>query len=305
MRRLICLLSVVLVLCICAVPAFAIGEGTGNARYSLIPFDFIVFSGYGGPLDYFANYSRVGTNLRTSMVMDGDAGSGTVYCDTVCLSNSLSSVYQLPFSPATGSSATSSVAFYLEEDVAIFNNDAVYFQINDNFTVTSVRVYGSYVTPFVEDGTLKSFVHGFDERLALTYSSNQVMYIDDLVQQVIPQSDFRRDGMYFQQLVVQFFVRRDNVDSPTILFMCSSNTYGINTEPNSFVSWWNARAPEHPIPSPPVPPSGPVNFNVGTFLGNSVGTFMETPIFGDFTLGHLFGISLTLGVLFFALKLMV
>lgn len=302
MRRILCLISVFVVLCACALPAFAIGEGSGASRYSLIPFDYIVFSGYGGPLDYFANYSRVGTVLRTSMVMDGDAGSGTVYCDTRCPGNSISSIYQLPFAPASGSTATSSVAFHLEEDVAIFNDNAVGFQISDNFTVTSVRVYGSYVTPVVWDGTLKSMTNVFDERLAVTFTSSQIMYIDDLVQQVIPSSQFRRDGMYFQQLVVQFFVRRDNSDARSMLFSCSSNTYGVNTTPNSFVAWWNARASEYQLPTPP---TQSVDFNVGTFLGDSVNAFMTTPIWENFTLGHLLAISLTIGIVFLVLKMIV
>ena len=307
-RRIACLASVVLILCACAVPVFALGEDYGASRYASIPFDYLTVSGYGGPIDYFGRYSKVGTDLDTTIMGFPDDLFFTNY--TTCDTRQIYTSYDFSFIPAAGATSTTSVSFTLNDSFikpldngTIFRIGAISDSVNEeqttSYTVTSVYVGGYYYTAgMATDGSPSFFMNNFGETVAITYADYQAIDIADLIRTVIPSKDFNADGMYFGELNIQFRVRRD-YGFNGLRVTCTSNQYGTYTTPMSFSGWASEQLRTLSYPE------DTSNFNVGTFLGNSVSTFMTTPIWGEFTIGHLLGISLTLGLLFYVLKMLV
>lgn len=300
MRRIICLLSVVLVLCVCALPAFASTDGEGQMYYTPIGFDTIsgitstgsiasrfewLFS-FGQLPTADIVYFSLGAGGYGSQIRDGE------YYGQINLTSAagLDGFLNLPIYPKYELRARNVVVRPYSLDglrVSLFNMP--------NTVITKCRVVVSAQNIDVSPSTGQLLSNTF-ENSRTEYPSNSVVEVGKYIHNALKTMPiYNNQVMYLTSVVVEFEVVTEDARKIELRVQCPFDY--LATSPPSFATFLRTVYIDLPSDS--------VNFDVGSFLGNSVGTFMSTPIWGEFTLGHLLGIALTLGVLFFALKLLV
>lgn len=299
MRRVFCLIFVVVILCVCALPAFALGEDYGAPRYNGIPFDSLVISGYGGPIEYFGAESRIGTELNGSIY--GFPNDRLLTYSTICSAQLLSCGYNFDFVPASGATSTTQVSFVMNQKYAVINEGGLQFYFsgyNSNFTVTSIEITGAYYTIYSSSGKPQTGFVNFGKTFSTNLTGTKTF---DITPYILEAIDYKPagNGVFFRNLTVNFRVRRDSGDSDLSVTTVAT-PQGTYTQPVAFSNWLNPALSSFDYTN-----SSNHDFDVGTILGNSVAGFLAVPIWGEFSFGHLLGIAITLGVLFFALKLLV
>lgn len=299
MRRVFCLISVVVILCVCALPAFALGEDYGAPRYNGIPFDSLVISGYGGPIEYFGAESRIGTELNGSIY--GFPNDRLLTYGTICSAQLLSCSYDFDFVPASGATSTTQVSFVMNQKYAVLNKGGLQFYFSgrtSNFTVTSIEVTGSYYTIYSSSGRPQTGFVNFGKTFTTNLTGTKTF---DIVPYILDAIDFSPvgNGVFFRNLTVNFRVRRDNGDSDLGVTTIAT-PQGTYTQPVAFSNWLNPALSSFDYTN-----ASDNDFNLGRFLGDSVSGFMTVEIWDGFTFGDILGIVLTLAVMFMAIRLLV
>ena len=298
MRRVFCLISAIVILGLCALPAFALGEDYGGARYNGIPFDSLVISGYGGPIEYFGAESRVGTELDGSIF--GFPEDRLILYGTACTAQYLTTTYECDFVPASGATSTTQVSFVMNQKYAKINEGGLRFKFDarddTSFTVTSIEVTGSYYTVYSSSGKPHTGYVNFGKTFTTNLTNTSATY--DFAPYILDAIDFKPigNGVYFKNLTVNFRVRRDSGDGD-LQILTIGTPYGTYTEPVSFSNWLNPALSSFDYSN-----ASNNDFNLGLFLKESVDAFMGLEILPNFTIGSLFIASISFGVLLWFIR---
>lgn len=298
MRRILCLLSVILVLAACAVPAFAFGgsEQSGTVVYAPALFDEWYTDSEGGPYEWLFNFYRASSaSVQRNFSFSSPSGWEHYYGYIITNSREFEGV----------------IGVYQDDFTLVANNKFFRIEACDNYTISfnnalrikSIRLYGSYlVANRNADGQVVMERRNFDYTHQMGSKIIRGITLGTELRNALSNKvGFDVSGMFFEKLSLDFACEITDVDTPymTVIYPRSS----ASSVYYDFRSWVNHQLSD--FDTDPRPPQAPIKFDIGTFLGDSVSAFMSTPIFNEFTFGHLFGIVLTLGVLFFALKLLV
>lgn len=297
MRKIICLLGAVAVLVCCALPAFASTDGEGTMYYTPLLFDtingvtatgdvasrFEWLFGFGQIPTENTVYFSLGAGGYSSQVRDGE------YYGQISMARNtgLDGFLNLPYHPKYELKLREKVIqpFALDDyELRLYNMPNTLIN-SCRITVTTQMFSAS------GDGSLNNI--SISSGVTYTVNSNTLRIGHLLHETLKGMTTYNKELMYISVLDVTFTLSTEPINK--VEFRVVSPWNGLNTNPPTMMEW--VRTQRVVLPSD--------SFEVGSFLGTSVSNFMSTPIFNDFTFGHLLGISLTLGVLFFALKLLV
>lgn len=290
MRRVFPILVALFFLMACAAPALAVGNGDLSNRYSALPFQYMYFNGFGGPFEYPAATTRSGSVTRVTYDAVSMNNEPSFYAVVSSQANYLDTNFYFP-------SNVYQMTFEMRNALASINNSNIMIAAFDGDVIWKITVYGNYLTPYLaSDNTVKFKSTPFNK--SFVEESSQ-LELKDYLTATFYNTNVDKNNQLFGYLAID--VELDILPNTTVNhFEIYTRSSALSYSAPDLQAWISSKLGQI-APTDP----GTVDFNVGTFLGNSVAGFMETPIWGEFTFGHLLGIALTLGVLFFALKLLV
>lgn len=316
--RCFAVLTASLILCACVAPAFALGSSDVSGRiFSCLPIDYYYFQNGDGPLDWVFNCSRFGSDVYYRYATYDNTLPGyetmsdgyLVAIDSASqdyLSGSFTGpLFQTPQSTPSNVIKHSQISLEIVDEVIdttrLTNSFSIWY--GGEGTLGKFHVYGNLYVPKTNDnGTVSITTETIDYSENIIYSED--VYLSNIVKSALQTSENYVNGrMAVSRLFIDFVAYpKNSYDNGFTIQVRDDN---VSTTRTTIGAWFNNVVSSATPPTTPPPVVDTTGFNVGVFLGDTVSSFMNTPIWGEFTYGHIFGIALTLGVLFFALKLMV
>lgn len=323
MRKIFPIIAVFAILVSCAVPAFAIGNQLDSSvRYSALPFDYWSISGGGNV--YYSDYPFKACSVKSSInevelnafsqdtIIRWQPSAGTSESYTY---SAITGHVECPYGTqihgevnyefrGAGNAQWQTITLVGSDMVVPFNipldtahNGASFLfrpptdgSAPPNFV--KVRFYGEYYVPFrTDDGTTHFEAVPFD---VFTNISDRGLNLYQELYEVMRELPSFHYIMYFKTLNVDMVCNNLGQNPDVGLYYNESTVWQFNTEPYDFsVYYRNAHISGDP-------PSGDTiietNFELGSFLTETVGGFLSIPIFGGFSFGHLLGV--VFGLLF-------
>lgn len=289
LTRIFCIVSVVILLVACAVPAFALGANSNYTNlYSALPFQYMYFNRLGGPFEYPCAQTRRDSYVEVNYDCQSLSGSPDYDLHLSSQADYLDANFFFPYD-------IYAITLEMRDSLARINDASIQLAAYDGDLIWSIHIYGTYLVPsYSSDGTVTFASYSFDSRFI--EQTNKLELKDYLMLTFNNKTRFNFNNQYFKYLCID--IELEPVPNTTI------NHFEIYNRKSSFSSsapdvskWFRDTLGPAPEPS--------VHLNVGTFLGDSVNSFMTTPIWDDFTFGHLLAISFTIGIVFLVLKMIV
>lgn len=298
MRRVIIVLCLVAALACLAVPAFAVGQGNGLVYWAPINFDRIHLDGVGQydyPLNWIDTYSTKDNPAYFTLDESLDIGGSAVISQGVGYT-SLMADFPCPTDKfdLRADNAFIQVKFLETADYVIFNNsDGVSYDFDSVSISFRARYYYADPSTGLLDFRAADISRTFTDL-------GSTVDIGELITDLLYSQSWWDDSMtsaLLTDLRIDFDMDFTSGVTPCIWVSWNGSTFSEQNDLLIYLSQWGGRYTD-PQPIPEVP-----DIDLGTWLRDTVGAFLDFEIFPGFSVDMIFYLILIIGLVLWFVRI--
>lgn len=308
MRKVIVLLVSIFVIVACCVPVFAAGNGNGMRVFTALPLDYIFTqnpNGADGPFEWPMRDSKIGSVVQGSYNIWEKISGSTTSRDSFewqqeCTSGSLSCDMTVPWVVTVGTTQRFTLQMF-DELIEPMELTDYKLQVSSKEVIVGFEVSVEALYPASDSNDNPRF----DSQTANVYIDVEASQVNlgDCIIGVLDDLDkaWNASCMYIKKMEINMDIRRlaDSGSSADLYFyeLISQDNYT-----RVFMDTWFNVMVGHKFPDPPTPPPTEAKFDVGLWLADNVGAFLDFEIFPGFSFNSLFYAILVVGFILWFLK---